>query len=621
MTCLSGLLDQRFLKTLALAFIWMLVVRAALILQSGVLPSLFGMIASDLAGAAILAVLLTLTKGPSRVLLVALLGCALYVAGMHLAAHGTLFQLALAGKSADPTFITGSLLNRYLLLLPAYTGLAYLLHRAHRAWVSPGTPPGQNELMVAAVVVIVVYSLSLPSLTTPANNVVASTFAQIPGMVINPIGTTIGNGTVEADNVLDSGTHFFHQQVVASPTAQAPNVLVIMIEGLSGGYFPHISQYHDLEPAFTLKHLETTLKEKGFRLYRNALSMARQTHRGTFAILCGQYPDLHRNSTKLQDVVEAKAVVDCLPGTLRDHGYHTAYWQAAPIEYMDKDAFMPKAGFVDVSGAKAFAGDSNVEGWGPTDPVYFPAMAQRILELDEKNSPWFVTLLNVGTHHPFNIGEESSNQPMENGQQNGDEPGESPVLAPQEARRKAMHVMERALVTFLDKLAAEGILDNTLVVVTSDESDGFVRTNQESVPLNSNIGVLAIRPPAWDSLDRYAGPDRIVAQMDIPLTVLDVTGLGQHAGNMVGRSLLVNNDPIKRDLLLADTYTGIKYFLRETGTLLACTELMTRCSSWAFEPKRLFGSLRETESEPFLTLQQRLGLYERATTLEPKIPP
>lgn len=48
MTCLPGLLDQRFLKTLALAFTWMLVVRAALILQSGVLPSLFATVANPI---------------------------------------------------------------------------------------------------------------------------------------------------------------------------------------------------------------------------------------------------------------------------------------------------------------------------------------------------------------------------------------------------------------------------------------------------------------------------------------------------------------------------------------------------------------------------------------------
>lgn len=116
-------------------------------------------------------------------------------------------------------------------------------------------------------------------------------------------------------------------------------------------------------------------------------------------------------------------------------------------------------------------------------------------------------------------------------------------------------------------------------------------------------------------LDGLAPETRLVAQLDVPPTILDATGHAQAAGNIIGRSLLVKEPDSVRDLILADTYTGMKYFLRESGQLLACTEMMTRCQSWSFDPERLFGSLTLNEDEPFLGLDDRLALVETANNL------
>lgn len=619
MRFLTVLTDRRFLGTLLLAFGWLLLIRAGVILQSGVWPSPVGTVGSDLAGAFILAVLLTLTRGPFRIALILLLGCAAYVAGMHLTAHGTLFQLALVGKSIDPTFISGSLINASLILLPFYLVLAWGLHRAHRTLI-PSPPRAFASLTASAVTVVIIYSLSFPSLTTPANNVVASVFAQIPGTVLNPVGTAIGDEAAETDAALASKTNFFHQQIRSRSDSSTPNVLLIMIEGLSGGYFPGISRYHDLQPTVALQQLEDTLHDKGFRLYRNTLSMERQTDRGTFAILCGRYPDFRRRSTKMLDVVEERTSPHCLPAKLNDNGYHTAYWQAAPIEYMKKDEFMPKVGFIDVTGAgrvineESNTDEENAAGWGLTDPVYFKDVAQRLQKLDRETSPWFVTLLNVGTHHPFDISEEAEQEIETETAGAAIESAETTLAQPQQARRNAMKVMEKSLITFLNDLEIQGTLANTLVIITSDESGGFVREDHETLPLNSNLGVLAVRPPGTTDLEHYAPDTAITAQLDIPMTILDATGNGEHAGDMVGRSLLATNHRERRDIMLADTYTGLKYFLRESGKLLSCTEMLTRCASWSFDPKRLFGSFRESDEPPFLSLKERLALFENTVT-------
>ena len=598
-----------------LALCWLLIVRASHILQSGLWPNPAGMLASDLAGALVLAVLLSITTGAPRVLLIVLLGGAAFVAGMHLTVHGTLFQLALIGKGVDPTFITGSLINRHSLLLPVYLLFAWLLHWRHRRLVASPVADSKS-LVLFATLVVAVYGFSFQSLTTPTNNLVASSFAQIPVALVSPFTSTETSESEQAENAqeMPGDTNFFHQQVVAPYVENPPNVLLIMIEGLSAGYFPTVSDYHNLDPAVKLNSLEENLERHGFRIYRNALSMERQTDRGTFTILCGEYPDFRRHSRKMVDVAENRASADCMPSRLLEGGYTTAYWQAAPLDYMQKGEFMPRVGFEDVSGAEVFTREGEeIEGWGPPDPIYFDNIAKRLRRLDATSAPWMVTLLNVGTHHPFNIGEEEP----EDESFDTEDLEELADAEPQDARRKAMKTMEEALNSLLDGLVSDGILDDTLVILTSDESGGFIRENPESMPLNSNVGVLAVRPPKGDSLARYASENQIVAQIDIPPTILDITGLGRETGDMIGRSLLVRQQNATRDLLLADTYTGLKYFLRESGKLLSCSELMTNCNTWQFDPQRLFGTLKQTETDPFLTFEERTALFNSASYMKP----
>ncbi|SES72921.1 Phosphoglycerol transferase MdoB [Marinobacter segnicrescens] len=603
MSVYRALQDQRLGLTVVLAFFWLLVVRLCLFLQSGVWPETGWLLLSDAAGAVTVAGLLILARSFwLRTALVVALGCLMTASAMHLAAHGTYPRLSMISKGADPVFLASSVFNSQLLMLPLYLGLAWLLVRIYR-WLVPIPPRRITFATLLVVVTTGLYLAASHSLTTSRNNLVASFLAQIPMALMAPAGALVGEEVADttAPERSQAEREFFEADVASPDVPEPPNVLLIMVEGLSAGYFPSVSEYHELTPVVSLPELENKLAETGFRLYRNTLSMERQTDRGTFAILCGQYPDFQRLSTKMRDVANGEAFPLCMPELLRSHGYTTAYWQAAPLSYMSKDRFMPRAGFIRVTGSEAFERDGETpEGWGPPDPIYFANVAKRLRALDQEAPRWMVTLLNVGTHHPFDTG----------GKQASSEQGEPPLpTEPLQARRNAMQVMEQSLIAFLDEMDQAGVLDNTLVILTSDESGGFVRQDQESFPLNGNTGVLAVKPPRPEALDEYADRDRIVAQLDIPLTILDATGTSKPMIAMTGRSLLSGETSNPRDLLLADTYTGMKFFLRESGELLACTESLLRCETWTFEPGRLFGTLSPTDSEPFLTLAQRLRLF------------
>lgn len=602
-------MDARFPYSLVLAFVWLLVMRGMLILHSGVWPAPLTTILSDIAGAFLLVVLLYLFRERlPRMIFVLVVGLAFFVAGEHISTHGTLFRVVHVGQAIEPIFVSASIIHPRLFLLPVYCAMVWLLVRVHDR-IIPVVPRITSGMLVATGIVIIVYMLATFSLTLPGNNVIASALSQIPASIlhIDRPPETIEDTIPIDDESMEK--KFFHREVAEPEIGKSPNILLIMIEGLSSGYFPEVSRYHNLDPEVQLKAMEKGLENNGFRIYRNVLSLQRKTDRGTYPLLCGDYPRLTSATPKMTDIAMGKADPLCLPELLSDAGYRTVYWQAAPLEFMNKKTFMPRIGFQIVEGSESFPDKGNHEGWGPPDRMYFPEIARRLSRLDGGALPWFVTMLNIGTHHPFPVDEKES-----------EDNAEMPSLSPEERqqrRRVAMNAMEQELLEFLEMLSSDGILSDTLVLITSDESGGFLRKEKIARPLDGNFGALAVLPPDHMSLISFADKNAIVSQLDIPLTILDLVGpVGKH--NMMGRSLLVRNSNSERGLLLGDAYSGNQYLMLERGRLLACTEGMIRCNSLRFDSERLFGSLTAVDEEPILDLPTRRNLVKRAGLINPR---
>ncbi|MFE8071869.1 LTA synthase family protein [Marinobacteraceae bacterium S3BR75-40.1] len=599
--------NRTFVKSLNWAFIWLLLMRAVLWLHSGVLPHPFWMLLADGAGAFFLALLLHAARTwLVRGVFVLLLGSLYLLAAQHLEAHDTLYRLAHFGNAASPVFLSSSVANPQTLLLPVYCFFVWLLFRIHQLLV-PQPQPVRVVGWLLAVPVMAFYIAVMPSLTTPSNNLLASTITQVPTTLFSTVYETSEAATAgtNADKV-DVESAFFRQQMSSDAPHRRPNVLVIMIEGLSAGYFPSVSRYQGLDPVVELTRLEDYLDSDGFRTYRNVLSMQRQTNRGSFALLCGQYPKVTTQPPKMTEVAQGAEPPTCLPRILSDEGYSTAYLQAAPLDFMHKGDFMPRIGFQQVRG-REFFGDGSAPGWGPPDEVFFPEAAQQIQDMARQPGPWFATLLNVGTHHPFDGGKPENDEPLK---------AELRELAPrhrQDDRRRALHRMESAVIDFLTQLKSQGLLDDTLVILTSDESGGFLRQNQTDADLlDSNAGFLAIRPPGADGKQGLRPRDQLVAQLDVSMTVLDWLGLSPPQ-DMLGRSLLTHGNVPPRGLLLGDTYTGRTFFLWESGDLMACGEGLILCQNWHFDPERILGSLTPAEGDPFLEHAQRKALVDRAS--------
>jgi len=616
----------------ALVLAIVLLLRGLTVLHTGVVPSLPIAFLADLGTGAFLVLLAPLLRPWAlRLPAVGLIVLGYYAGGEHITTHGTLFRVAHLHHLLDAAFVAstvegeseGWLVLYALVALPLLKLLGGERVRRHEAFVRLG----------ACFALLVAYGLAIDSLTRPANNVVLGSIAQVPGTALGmgtPASAPDGRRRAEAtptgerpmlveERTGEEPDAFFEHEESGLSAVRPDNVLLILIEGLSAAYLPEVANYHGLEPAIRLPGLEKALRARDFRVYRNVISLQRQTNRGTYALLCGDYPRITTVTAKMSEIASGEGPVDCLPSLLARAGYRTAYIQAAPLEFMHKDRFMELAGFQTVIGlgappqaetADAEDGERHAAtGWGPTDERFFPAALRELRQLADQPEPWFATLLNVGTHHPFTA----------QGGRAGKRDEEAMLPTPEErraTRNRAFERMSGALEELLNALERDDLLADTAIFIASDESGALLHPEREPGLLDGNFGMLAVRLPEGSARGRLAGRDTITAQIDVPVTIADLVDL-RDRGRMVGRSLLKQYSDEPRHLVFGDTYAGRTFFLHASGELVSCDETFLRCSTWRFDPERLVGSLEPSDAEPFLDLAARRRLAEAIQRIRP----
>src|SRR5690606_26296222 len=119
----------------------------------------------------------------------------------------------------------------------------------------------------------------------------------------------------------------------------------------------------------TMPRLDALAAERGVS-FTSFVAHRRQTHRGVYAVLCGDYPELTPTTSKATELAEA-VTRTCLPAMLRDTGYHTVYLQPANLNFMMKNRFMPNAGFEELHGHEHFSEGHAVNGWGIDDLAFY----------------------------------------------------------------------------------------------------------------------------------------------------------------------------------------------------------------------------------------------------------
>ena len=472
----------------------------------------------------------------------------------HVVALGTLPSLTQVGYLTDGTFLLGSaLVPSQPLQLAGILCVSWLL-----VWHSKQTKVvGTAIAALVGLCALLLWPTNPEALTWRQTNVVAANVRWL----VTP--TTIASTNPPTTD------SFYQRDLSGEPIVelgQARNVLLVMLEGLSGVHIGSIAEAHDIFIPVKMSRLDRVAQQNV--LYTSFVAQQRQTNRGEYAMLCGDYPKLVATSVSPAKMTEALShdSVPCLPNVLRDVGYETVYLQAAPLGFMSKDKFMPKAGFAHVHGVEWFKPPYAAGPWGVGDKPFFEQSLQMVRALTQRPKPWFLTLLTVGTHHPY---------VMPGGH------GEFPAAA---------DYLDEVFAPFLVELREMGVLDNTLVLITSDESVGLIGFRSSSLADTKVDDVTKKLTDGWGFLvamlptGEQARVDGDFMQSDLALSVVDY--LGVQLGGFIGRSVFRSYDQ-PRPIVFGSLSRQI-VVMRDGHHLLVCPANFEGCMTYVLLDGRLF---------------------------------
>ncbi|MBC3466531.1 sulfatase-like hydrolase/transferase [Pseudomonas sp. RW10S2] len=333
----------------------------------------------------------------------------------------------------------------------------------------------------------------------------------------------------------------------------ARNLLVITLEGIPGAYLRanrqalHSRFDDDLMPNLS-RWAERGMNTPDYVLHTH------QTIRGLYAMLCGDYDKLANGTPKgVELLTQDLRNQACLPAQLRQAGFSTHYLQGAGLRFMAKDRIMPHIGFDSVHGLEWFRNDNYLEfPWGKDDKAFFEGALGYVGELRKQRQPWMLTLLTVGTHQPYSA-------------------PDAYLQRYDSAKQAAVAYLDDALGEFLDTLQRQGVLKDTLVVITSDESHGI-----DGVRLASSWGFNLTLAPEQAQLPKIK--HGTYGHVDLATSLLDYFALPIPAA-LAGRSLYRDYDSGREMISFTN---GMLRYHDGRGTFSEC-DFQQRCRRYASE--------------------------------------
>ena len=498
---------------------------------------------SDIGAAAIVALLISFVPLRSLQIALGILICVFAAANLeHILANGANMDVAFSRYLADATFLTGSVLNLKLGTMATLSALLFSFTAIGFDKVAMANLSAAARLRGPAFSVGLLSALCTMLLFFIPVSLVNAYWTQANFIEENAKNIITGQDSVKmaGSQNTELETYLYHQDLDGESLlsdARKKNVVLVLIEGISQahlvqGWMPWFSE----------------ASEQNYQL-SSFIANQRQTNRGLYSILCGRYPNLSSKAAK-SDIVGSFGTRDpCLPSHLRDFGYRTVFMQSAELGFMRKDLFASAAGFDEYLGDSDYGEAHNRTDWGVDDLTLYENARTKMSELQAQDKPWFLTLLTSGTHQPFNNPDGINTQ------------------------EGAIAYADKSLKKLLEWAAADGLLEDTLFIISSDEASTSIDVDQKNVISNNWAPLLVL-----DDSIRAPVSEGVFSQVDIPLSIMDYLSL-PISDDLYGRSIFRAYSSA-RTIYFANVYTGLIFSLTGDREIIACNRTL-QCGEYS----------------------------------------
>lgn len=220
-------------------------------------------------------------------------------------------------------------------------------------------------------------------------------------------------------------------------------------------------------------------------------------------------------------------------------GYATRFLYGGPLDWRRVGEFAARQGFEEVAGQDEILAELGMDPerdageWGVWDEHLYACAARRLREAEQ---PQFLVLFTTTNHTPHELPEGAELPPLAPPEELLRRAG---TLSEQQRRQfRAYQYACHSFGRFLDGLAAEGLLDRTVVAATGDHTIGTgIPFPAREVVLERAVPFLVLAPPA---IARQFQPDlgKPGAHKDVIPTLLHVSGNASGEFRGLGVSLL-----------------------------------------------------------------------------------
>lgn len=344
------------------------------------------------------------------------------------------------------------------------------------------------------------------------------------------------------------------------PPARPKNLILVYLESVGVSMLDN-PQWPELMP-----HLKTMHQQHSLVSHFHASGFI--TIEGIVNSHCGTLFPFYSGSDSLANGTNLAENMPCLGDILQEAGYDNHYLGGAQLDFSGKGAFLKAHGYPNPRGIKHWQSiglKSRPGKWGLSDPDLFAQATQLLSALQEKDTPFHLNLLTIGTHLPGFSYRECQPYPHS-----------------EDSFLNALHCTDQLLQQWLEQMTDAGLLENTLVAITADHqvfSNSSMRNLFGDAVYDRRLPFILLDTDELPTPARDTG-----AGYDLAPTLLDILNINHNVQFPLGRSLLEDTDHPRyfvnryEDMVdLNVTIRGMKSCETKETPPESWSELMTKC--------------------------------------------